>query len=102
MRRFLLVGLLVCAAVGCNSKSNNAVVQGDVQQAQQIVQSCLTKGDLLTAAGRTKILDCVAPPGKSQALQTCVQTKASTAKFVTKSERDAFYQQLAQCLEANR
>lgn len=104
----LVVGVTVALAItltGCgkgHTVTTNTQVQQDSAVAQQIVQTCMTKGSFLTSAGRTAIIDCIAPPGHAPQFEACAQQQLSGAHLLNKSGRQAYLQAVVTCGENNR
>ena len=100
----LIVGLGACNGhTGASNKlSANPQAKQDTQQFQTIVQSCMTKGVILTNSGRTAILNCIAPKGHKQQFENCAQSHIGTDGFVSTTQRQKLMQDLTICLEQNR
>ena len=100
----MCLGIAACGGGKTTSKSvtTNSVVSQDTAAAQAIVQGCITKGDVLTKAGRTSILTCIAPPGHLPGFESCAQSHVASDGVITKAQRTKYEQDLAVCLEANR
>lgn len=98
----LMMALSSCAAKKATDIATNPQVKQDLAHAEAIVKGCLVKGDVLTKAGRTKIIACIAPPGHTVEFQKCVQTDVAHSHFFTKKQRATFLQGVATCLEKNR
>lgn len=91
-----------CGHGSANKVASNAQVKQDSAVAQQMIQACLTKGSFLTHAGRTAIVDCIAPRGHSAEFEACAQKQLSSAHLTTKAGREGYLQAVVTCGENNR
>lgn len=105
LKRLAIPAIAVMAlmgSAGVAGASSSAPTKQDEAQAQKIVQTCVTHGNLLTKGGRNKVIACIAPAGHKAAFEACAQKAVAQGHFLTKRGRAATEQAVAVCAENNR
>jgi len=70
-----------------SAAANTPQNQEALKVAQDKVASCLSKGTVVTKAGRQSIYVCVAPPAQQHALKACALSAATKENLATKKGR---------------
>lgn len=91
----LAFGLSACGGSKTKAVESNKQVQQDATQAQQIVDACLAKNNVIT--NLHGVVNCIAPKGHSQALLSC-----SINHMKDIHNKQVFEQDLVVCAEQNR
>lgn len=94
-----VAGLVLVAIAGCKSgTAKNTTVNADEAAAQALVQKCASTANFLTAGGRQKFYQCLAPNGGAAQVQKCATSYLASDGVLTKTQRAKFYGDVSKCV----